>query len=222
MPQKRNPVPVEHLRLLASLACGRCDTVLNTMHNTPFTDMNDAEGEVQIAGYEAFDTGLRALRLMGAFMAAIRIDEDRVRRHIDESCATISELGESLVRSEAITSRQAHEIASRLARQVIAEHRTLATLPYESFAAAFREVVGRVPVVAAEEVRRFATPEHFIAVRTMLGGPAPTALAESLGRYRKRLAEDAAALAAYRARMEEGERRLREAVERRRSPRSAA
>ena len=47
MPQKRNPVPVEHLRLLLSLAAGRAETVLQTLHNTPFTDMNDAEGEVQ-------------------------------------------------------------------------------------------------------------------------------------------------------------------------------
>jgi argininosuccinate lyase len=222
MPQKRNPVPVEHLRLLASLAGGRCDTVLNTMHNTPFTDMNDAEGEVQIAGYEAFDTGLRALRLMGAFMAAIRIDENRVRRHIDESCVTITELAESLVRREGITSRQAHEIASQLARQVIADHRTLATLPYESFAAAFRDVVGRVPAATVEEIRRFATAEHFIAVRTMLGGPAPAALAASLTRYRARLAEDAAALAAYRKHMADGEQHLREAVQRHQAPRSAA
>jgi argininosuccinate lyase len=159
------------------------------------------------------------LRLMGAFMAAIRIDEDRVRRHIDESCATITELAESLVRREGITSRQAHEIASRLARQVIAERRTLATLPYESFAAAFREIVGRPPVVAADEIGRFATPEHFIAVRTMLGGPAPAALAASLARYRARLAEDAAALTTYRKRMEDGDRRLRDAVQRHRSPR---
>ena len=56
MPQKRNPVPVEHLRLMCSLAAGRADSVLLALHNTPFTDMNDAEGEVQVAGYAAFDT----------------------------------------------------------------------------------------------------------------------------------------------------------------------
>ena len=49
MPQKRNPVPIEHLRHLASVTAFRCDMVVNTMHNTPFTDMNDSEGEVQQA-----------------------------------------------------------------------------------------------------------------------------------------------------------------------------
>jgi argininosuccinate lyase len=217
MPQKRNPVPVEHLRLLSSLAGGRCDTVLNTMHNTPFTDMNDAESEVQIAGYEAFETGLRALRLLGAFMAAVRIDEARVRRHIDESCVTITELADSLVRREGITTRHAHEIAARLARRVIEDRQTLATVPYATFAAAFREVVGRAPDVSEDEIRRFATPEHFIAVRTMMGGPAPAALMASLTRYRDRLAADEAALSVYRQRMAAGALRLSEAVRRHRA-----
>jgi hypothetical protein len=56
----------------------------------------------------------------------------------------------------------------------------------------------------------------------MLGGPAPAPLAASLRRYHTRLAEDTAALAAYRKRMEAGEQRLREAVQHHISPRSAA
>src|SRR5262249_44144732 len=51
MPQKRNPVPLEPMPLIASLGAGHCDTAVNTMHNTPFTDMNDCETEVQGAGY---------------------------------------------------------------------------------------------------------------------------------------------------------------------------
>ena len=61
MPQKRNPVALEHLRLIASTGAGHCDLVINTMHNTPFTDMNDSEGEVQIAGYAAFAAAERVL-----------------------------------------------------------------------------------------------------------------------------------------------------------------
>ncbi|MSP89798.1 MAG: argininosuccinate lyase [Alphaproteobacteria bacterium] len=214
MPQKRNPVPVEHLRLLASLAGGRCDTVLNTMHNTPFTDMNDSESEVQIAGYEAFDTAARAMTLLRAFMAAVTIDEARVRRHIDESCVTITELADSLVRGEKITQRQAHGIAARLARRVIDDKTSLADLPYPIFAEAFQAVTGRAPKLAAADIRRFATPEHFIAVRTMPGGPAPVALAASLAHYRDRLAQDGAALQALRDRAAAGAAKLSAAVQR--------
>jgi argininosuccinate lyase len=74
MPQKRNPVAVEHLRLLCSLAAGRAASTLAVLHNTPFTDVNDAEGEVQVAGYAAFEAGSRALRLLAGFVRAARVD----------------------------------------------------------------------------------------------------------------------------------------------------
>ncbi|HSF04110.1 MAG TPA: lyase family protein, partial [Solirubrobacterales bacterium] len=105
MPQKRNPVAVEHLRLLCSLAAGRAGATIETLHNTPFTDVNDAEGEVQVAGYAAFEAGSRALRLLAGFIRAARVDEPRVRRHIDESCITATELADSLVRAEGLSFR---------------------------------------------------------------------------------------------------------------------
>jgi len=98
MPQKRNPVPIEHMRHLASVSAGRCDTILNTMHNTPFTDMNDSEGEVQQAGYAAFESGGRMLDLLAAFLPACHIDADRVARNSDAACITITELADTLVR----------------------------------------------------------------------------------------------------------------------------
>ena len=41
------------------------------MHNTPFTDMNDSEGEVQQAGYAAFESGGRVIDLMTASAASL-------------------------------------------------------------------------------------------------------------------------------------------------------
>ncbi|MEK9925874.1 MAG: lyase family protein, partial [Alphaproteobacteria bacterium] len=55
MPQKRNPVPLEHLRLKFSLAGGGADQIVQTMHNTPFADMNDSERETQATGFEVFE-----------------------------------------------------------------------------------------------------------------------------------------------------------------------
>ncbi|HEV2446049.1 MAG TPA: argininosuccinate lyase, partial [Candidatus Sulfopaludibacter sp.] len=43
MPQKRNPVPLEHTRILASRALGEAQAVLTCAHNTPFGDINDGE-----------------------------------------------------------------------------------------------------------------------------------------------------------------------------------
>jgi argininosuccinate lyase len=201
MPQKRNPVPVEHMRLILSMAGGRAETVLTALHNTPFTDMNDAEGEVQAAGYTAFDTLDRALSLLTGFMEAVKVDEARVRKHIDESCITITEVADTLVREEGISFRQAHELASELARRMIAAGQNLQTLPMADFQQAFEHAIGRAPGIDEARFRWIATPEHFIGVREMFGGPGPKALAASLGRYRGVLDGVARARGVYEARI---------------------
>jgi argininosuccinate lyase len=208
MPQKRNPVAVEHLRLLCSLAAGRAGATIETLHNTPFTDVNDAEGEVQVAGYAAFEAGGRALRLLAGFIRAARVDEPRVRRHIDESCITATELADSLVRAEGISFRQGHAVVARLVEGMLARGERFATVPYSAFAEAFQAVVGRTPRLSEADLRQYTTPEHFIAVRTLPGGPAPAPLAASLARYRAELDAAHAWLDGYRARLDGVDRRL--------------
>ncbi|MBV1904052.1 MAG: argininosuccinate lyase [Marinosulfonomonas sp.] len=184
MPQKRNPVPIEHMRHLASVTVGRCDMVVNTMHNTPFTDMNDSEGEVQQAGYLAFDSGARVLNLLTAFLPSCSINADKVRRNADQACITITELADTLVRDEGLTFRQAHEIAGATARSVIAKTEPLGE-GFDDFATAFEGEVGRATILTDVEFRRATSIQNFIAVRDHPGGPAPAALANALTKYRQ-------------------------------------
>ena len=182
MPQKRNPVPIEHLRLLCSLTTGRCDTMVNTMHNTPFTDMNDAEGEVQQAGYGAFETGTRVLRLLTALVPALSIRKERVRTNIDKSCITITELADTLVRKDALSFRAAHEIAAATSKAVIAEQKPLHE-GYEAFTKAFEAVAKHTSSLSEKAFQTTVSPEHFIAVRTCFGGPAPEPIKKALAGY---------------------------------------
>jgi argininosuccinate lyase len=184
MPQKRNPVPIEHMRHLASVTVGRCDTIVNTMHNTPFTDMNDSEGEVQQAGYAAFDSGARVLDLMAAFLPACGIRADRVRANMDAACVTVTELADTLVRDEGLTFRQAHEIAARTARAVIAQGAPLGG-GYAAFAAAFEAETGRATALSPAGFAETVAPETFVARRDRPGGPAPAALEAALAEYRR-------------------------------------
>jgi len=215
MPQKRNPVPVEHLRLIASLGAARCEAVLTAVHNTPFTDMNDSEGEVQIAGYEAFDAAHRMMALLAGLLSVVTIDAAKVRRHIDEAGITLAELADSLVRTEAISFRQAHEVASKLARRMIEGGMTLSTIPFTEFEAIFTATIARVPRLSETDFRRYTTPEHFIAVRTMRGGPAPAPLDDSLVRYRRDVATAVEGIDALTARRHTAQAALASEVARR-------
>ena len=182
MPQKRNPVPIEHLRHLSSVTAGRCDMVVNTMHNTPNTDMNDSEGEVQQAGYAAFDSGGRVLRLLTALLPACSIDADRVRQNSDAACVTVTELADTLVRSEGLSFRQAHEVSAATARAVISQGQPLAS-GYEAFGNAFLEAVGRRSGLDEPAFHEAVAAKTFVARRDRPGGPSPSALSAALDGY---------------------------------------
>ncbi len=197
MPQKRNPVPIEHLRHLASMTVGRAEAVIGTMHNTPFTDMNDSEGEVQLAGYAAFDSGARVLALLGALLPACSVRADRVAANMDAACVTVTELADTLVRAEGLSFRQAHSIAATTARGVIAVEQPLRA-GYAIFSAAFRAETGRAPGLDAAAYDEAVDPAHFVAVRDRFGGPAPAPMDAALAHY---TAEASALAARYAARL---------------------
>lgn len=202
MPQKRNPVPIEHARLLASLAAGRAEATLSVMHNTPFTDMNDAEGEVQAASHAAFVDAGRAIDLVASLVCAVRIDTTRVAANLDRSCATITELADSLVRAERLSFRHAHEIAAATARAVVAAGSSLREAGYAPFAAAFRAATGRDSAIDQQKFREVVSAEYFVAVRTLPGGPAPAPLRAAIDDYRRqaaRFADDAGVIASREA-----------------------
>jgi argininosuccinate lyase len=138
------------------------------------------------------------------------VDEARVRQHIEESCLTATELADSLVRAEGISFRQAHAVVARLVKGMLGRGERFATVPHAEFAEAFAAVAGRRPRLGEAELRRYTTPEHFIAVRTLPGGPAPGPLGASLARYRAELDAARAWLDAYRTRIEGIDRRLAE------------
>ena len=192
MPQKRNPVPIEHLRHLASQTYGRAQAMLTVMHNTPFTDMNDSEGETQAMGYQAFDSAYRVLDLLAALVAQIRIDPARVAANIRRSCITITELADSLVRREGLSFREGHEIAAAVARAVVARNGDLAEDGYAPFAEAFEKATGRKTALDPKTYAELVSPEYFVSVRTRYGGPAPEPLGAAIAGYKNDAADFAA------------------------------
>ena len=54
MPQKRNPVALEHARSIGSKALGQATAVMLSVHNTPFGDIVDTEDDLQPLVHQTF------------------------------------------------------------------------------------------------------------------------------------------------------------------------
>jgi argininosuccinate lyase len=183
MPQKRNPVPLEHTRVLASRAMHEAHAVLSSLHNTPFADMNDSEDSLQPLVDLAFRDGLRALRLLAGILSEATFNTALMRSRADGDFLAVTELADTLVRETGISFQQAHAIVSQgvQAANGIFDRESMA----DAALTALPE-----PKPAREILLHALTAENFIAVRSVPGGPAPQALDPELGRARTQLTLD--------------------------------
>jgi len=71
MPQKRNPVALEHARSLLSKALTAMHSIPLMVHNTPFGDINDTEDDLQPLVASTFRDATRMVTLVGAATAMV-------------------------------------------------------------------------------------------------------------------------------------------------------
>ena len=165
MPQKRNPVALEHVRILASRALGEAQAVLTCAHNTPFGDINDSEDDLQPLVFTMFGDARRALKLLTGAMRTAQIDTARMADRARRDFLTVTELADTLVRHENLSFREAHALVSKAVR---------ACGPRDdpaSLAAALSEARAGLKLTR-EEIERCLDPDYFVQVRTVTGGPA--------------------------------------------------
>ncbi len=190
MPQKRNPVALEHTRVLASKALGQAQAVLTCAHNTPFGDTVDAEDDLQPLILSMFYDGLRALRLFEGVMSSAEVDKERLRRSVSDKPLTVTELADTLVRKEGISFRQAHQLVSQAVEEVASAY------THQGLVAALKrlapQVIERRLRISDRECMTALDPRHFVEVRTVEGGPAPSRMPAAIARSRKVMASNQA------------------------------
>jgi argininosuccinate lyase len=170
MPQKRNPVALEHARAIGSKALGQAQAIVTSVHNTPFGDIVDTEDDLQPLVFAMFRDATRAVKLVAAAMSTAEFDAPRLEARAADGWTTLTELADTLVRDEGLPFRTAHTIASRLmtARQREPQRPTI-----ELLADVSRELLGAPLQYSERELARILSPRHFVEIRRTLGGPAP-------------------------------------------------
>ncbi len=118
MPQKRNPVALEHARSIGSRALGQCQAVMLAVHNTPFGDIVDTEDDLQPLVHTAFRDATRAVALVAAAMRDAQFDVEKMRARAEGNFITVTELADTLVREQGLPFSRTHSIASRLIAKI--------------------------------------------------------------------------------------------------------
>jgi argininosuccinate lyase len=187
MPQKRNPVAIEHARAIASKALGQASAIMLAVHNTPFGDVVDTEDDLQPLVFATFRDATRAIKLVAAALASAEFNRERLQARAAEGWTTLTELADTLVRDQDLPFRSAHAIASAL---VSGQTKDPAMPLPELLATASSEIAGKAVRYSEGELAEILSPRHFVEVRRTYGGPSPVEVKRALEQSRERLGTD--------------------------------
>lgn len=203
MPQKRNPVSIEHSRSLASNAIGKAQTVIQMLHNTPYGDINDSEDDLQPILYDSLHTAGRVMNLMNAVIRTLEFNVARAEKQAAENLIVITELADVLTRDHGISFRKSHMIATKIARKSVEQEKELFEWTVEEINQLIEEVK-----FSPKEWKDIVNPRIFVERRSVCGGPSPIEVKRMIKNRLQSAKEEANALAHIKGRLSDAKKLL--------------
>lgn len=207
MPQKRNPVPLEHTRILASRALTEAQAVLGSLHNTPFADMNDGEDSLQPLVAVAFSDAHRALALLAGALSEATFNTEQMRQRAGSSFLPVTEVADTLVRQTGISFHVAHTIVSAAVKSATSDD--VPALVEDLF----RRTQDAGIAITKPQLQEAMDPQHFVELRSIVGGPAASALQPEIARADQQLQRDTQWLTTTQSNLKEAEAMLQRECE---------
>ncbi len=194
MPQKKNPVALEHLKAQAAAVQGALVAALAATKNTEFADVNDAVTSVNEPVLDACLRTRRGLALLEEVFGGLTLNAPRMASAAARGFGSATELADVIVRETGMSFRMAHNVVALVVRDALATGRTSDALRSADVDAAAVTLFGKPLRVSDAAVAQALDPAANIAARTVLGGPAT--LPAMLVARRAALARDEAAVQA--------------------------
>lgn len=202
MPQKKNPVVLEHLKGKAGHLLGLYVASAAAIKGTHFTNTIDGNRESMRGVWEAGEETLRCLSLFDLIISTGRPNAALMKRRVTEDFASATDLADVMVRDCDLSFREAHHVVGGVVRAAMDAGLAADGITTEMVDEAARAQLGRPLGLDPEVVRRSLDPVASVAARTLPGGPAPEAVARSVEQAQVRLEANRAALADKRGRLQ--------------------
>lgn len=192
MPQKRNPVVLEHLRARLSRLLGQAQTIITQCHNIPYGDTQDIEDEILPSLFGGVATAENIVELYSAVFETVQVNVAHLRDKAGQGFTTVTELADLLVREAGLPFRSAHHLVATLVRYMSDRSLSPDDITPALLDDLAETVLSRSLNLPEETLRRALDPVKFVEARTTLGGAAPSATAAVLAQMTTQLATDEA------------------------------
>jgi argininosuccinate lyase len=208
MPQKKNPLALEHTRAKLANVLGAYTAAAALTKGLPFTHSRDTGSEIFHLTFDGFGEAGLVARVLAATLSSLTVHVDRMSAGADGGYATATELADALVRRCGLAFRQAHDIVGTMVSVAVRDGLAPADWTVEQLRDIARDHGVDVSALTSDDLRQSLDPTHNVSQRHVTGGPAPREVRRMLEARRAGLQDAQAALSQLRARMEQAERAL--------------
>lgn len=190
MPQKRNPVVLEHIRARISRLMAQAHGTVIQCHNIPYGDTQDIEDEIFPMLFGSLETASDILHLYGAVMQTLHVNVEHLHNRAIAGFTTVTELADTLVRHANLPFRQAHSIVSGMVTYSMENNLAPTDLTSELLTQIAKEKLNIHVELSDELLQQALDPITFVQARNVFGGSAPSATSDVLALQSKTLDTD--------------------------------
>jgi argininosuccinate lyase len=191
MPNKKNPDPAELVRGRAARVIGAQTTLLTLLKGLPLAYQRDLQ-EDKAPLFDAVAVFESSLGVLAGMLDSLSVDRDRMRAATDQGFTTATAVADALVR-RGIPFRVAHHVVGALVAQAEEAGLQLDAVPDSMIGLALgasgdpgAQALAADPAIG-DTLRGAASVDGALASCDVIGGTAPTRVAEALAVARRRL-----------------------------------
>lgn len=211
MPQKRNPIALEHLRSSLSVTKGLADAVVTGFLKSPYGDISDRE-DIEGTIHLCLESYCKNIDLFEAVMATLEVDKELLEKRAYESFSVVTDIADQLYRFYHIPFRKAHSFVSVLVKKANKQNYNLKNISRDFFAETYKDFFGKAFEQDFQPVLDSVDPWHFVKVREVYGGTGPKAMEQMILSTYKNVLENSQWLERKKETLAESEQKRKEAV----------
>jgi argininosuccinate lyase len=184
MPQKKNPVVLEHMRGKTGYLIGLTSAIFSTVKSTHFSHHGDSSRESARGCWESCEEALKSVELMKLLVENVEPIEERMLSQAAVDFSTVTDLADLLVRKADISFRDAHHIIGAVVRNALDRGMPANEITPEMIDSAADEQLGRRILLEKSDLAECMNPVSNVAARKSYGAPSPRLVLEHIEEQR--------------------------------------
>lgn len=184
MPQKRNPVVLEHLRGMIGDVIGKFSSIVLITHNIPLTDTDDINSQISYPLWGLFQKSLAIVEVFKALIPNLEINKEVLKKRTEEDFSTTTELVDTLVRDYDLSFRDAYKIVSKAVGKLYENSQGIEALDSDLINSVSKSLGHKIEINDAL-IEEALDPLCFVKRRNTLGGTSPSEVIRQLTQLKR-------------------------------------